>query len=121
MLDTLLKEHVANLAKANKAVEDSAQSCMQETENVDKLISDTKTFITEINTVAAKNASNANDAIVNLNDSLRKERESIEKLWADISTENSTFQTSISSSLSKFQEDLAVESKVMDKLALRTT
>lgn len=35
MLDTLVKEHVANLAKANKAVKDSAQSCLQATEKVD--------------------------------------------------------------------------------------
>lgn len=61
-----------------------------------------------------------NDAIFNLNASLRKERESLEKLRANISADNSALQTSISSSVSKFQEDLAVESKLMVELTLRT-
>ena len=55
--------------------------------------------------------------IVNLNASLHKERESTEKLRAD----NSAFQTSVSSRFSQFQADLAVKSKVMDEIALRTT
>ncbi|CAI9298379.1 unnamed protein product [Lactuca saligna] len=121
MLATLVKEHDANLVKAKKVVEDSAHSCLQATEKVDKLISDTKAFIIDINTAVAKNAPNVNDAIVNLNASLRKECESIEKLQADISADNSAFQTCISSSLSKFQEDLDVESKFMVELALRAT
>lgn len=74
-----------------------------------------------INTTVENNATNVNDAIVNLNASLRKERESIAQLRADISAENSAFQKSISSSLSKFQDDLAVERKIMDELALHTT
>ncbi|CAI9281518.1 unnamed protein product [Lactuca saligna] len=44
-----------------------------------------------------------------------------EKLHADISTSNSKFQTSISSTLCKFQEDLAVERKIMNELARQTT
>ncbi|CAI9268787.1 unnamed protein product [Lactuca saligna] len=47
MINTLVKEHASNLDKANKAVEDSSQSCLQVTEKVDKLISNTKAFITE--------------------------------------------------------------------------
>ncbi|KAL7616230.1 hypothetical protein Lser_V15G04372 [Lactuca serriola] len=121
VLDTFVKEHVATLDKANKAVESSTQSCLQATEKVDKLIFDIKTFITEINPAAENNATNENDAIVNLNTSLQKERESIVKLRADIYTNNSAFQESISSRISKFQEDMAVESKIMDQLAIRTT
>lgn len=52
---------------------------------------------------------------------LRKEQGSLEKLHADISASNSAFQNSISSALYKFQEDLAVEIKIMDELAHRTT
>ena len=38
MLDTLVKEHAANIEKTHKAVENSTQSCLQATEKVDKLI-----------------------------------------------------------------------------------
>ncbi|CAI9299887.1 unnamed protein product [Lactuca saligna] len=94
MLDTLVKEHAANLDKANKAVENSTRSCLQATEKIDKLIFETKRFMIEINTVAESNTSKVNDAIDNLNASLRKER---------------------------FQEDLAIENKIIYELALRTT
>ncbi|CAI9300134.1 unnamed protein product [Lactuca saligna] len=77
MLDTLVKEHAANLDKANKAVENSTQYCLQVTEKVDKLVSETKAFLTKINTVVVKKATNMHNAIANLNASLRKERESI--------------------------------------------
>ncbi|XP_023748924.1 pectinesterase inhibitor 10-like [Lactuca sativa] len=95
MLDTLVKEHACNLDNANKAVENSTQSCLRVAEKVDKLVSETKTFLTEINTVAVNNAATMNDAIVNLNASLRKERESIAQLRADNSAEISAFQKSI--------------------------
>ena len=70
MLDNLVTEHAANLAKVHKAIEDSTSSCLQTTEKVDKLISETNMFISEIHTVAAKNVAQANYAIVNLNASL---------------------------------------------------
>ncbi|CAI9284525.1 unnamed protein product [Lactuca saligna] len=118
MLATLMKEHVANLAKANKAVEDSTTSCLQATEKVDKLISETNTFMTEIHTTTESNASKENEAITKLRTSLRTKRENLEKLRIDITTNNTAFQTSMSSCLSKFQDDLVVEIKIMDKLAL---
>ncbi|CAI9262244.1 unnamed protein product [Lactuca saligna] len=61
-----------------------------------------------------------NDAITKLSTLLRIERENLEKLHTDINADNTSFPTSISSRLTKFQEDLAVESKIMDELALRT-
>lgn len=38
MLETLVKEHAANLAQANKVVVYSTNSCNEATEKVDKLI-----------------------------------------------------------------------------------
>ena len=121
MLDTLVKEHAANLAKENQTVADSTISCQQVTIKVDKLISETKTFMTELHTIAGLNISKDNDAISKLSTSLRIEREKQEQLCIGISNDNTALHTSVSSRLTKFQDDLAVESKIMDELALRTT
>ena len=86
-----MKEHSNNIDWINKVVEDSTSSCLQTTEKVDKLIFEMKTFISEIQTATANNATQVNDIIFNLNASIRKERESLEKLQADISANNSEF------------------------------
>ncbi|CAI9287997.1 unnamed protein product [Lactuca saligna] len=90
MLDTLVKEHAANLEKPNKAVENSTQSFKESTEKVDKLIIDAPAFMTDLRSAADSNVSNEN-------------------------------KTSISYQITKLQEDLVVESKIMDELALKTT
>ncbi|CAI9261330.1 unnamed protein product [Lactuca saligna] len=69
----MVKEHAANLQQANKAVESSTLSNQQATEKSDKLISDTKTFISELNTAAEANVVRENEAISKLNNSLRTE------------------------------------------------
>ena len=55
MLDTMVKEHAANLAQENKVVEKSTLSNQQATEKVDKLISETKVFMTDLNTAVEAN------------------------------------------------------------------
>ncbi|CAI9265644.1 unnamed protein product [Lactuca saligna] len=47
-LETLTKEHIANLDKTNKAVDDSASVCKETTEKVDKLIFDVRSFMSTL-------------------------------------------------------------------------
>lgn len=72
----------------------------------------------DLSTAAEANVVKVNEAILKLSTSLKSEREKLEKLCFGISDENTTFHSSISTWLNKFQDDLAVESKSMDKLAL---
>lgn len=96
MLDTLVKEHAMNFILENKAVESSILSIQQAIEKGDKLISDTKIFILEVNTAAKANVVKENEAISKLSTSLRIEREKLEQLRSGISTDNTTFHSSIS-------------------------
>lgn len=77
--------------------------------------------MSDLNTAAEANVVKATEAISKLSTSLQSEREKKEKLCSGISDDNTTFHSSISTSLTKFQDDLAVKSKIMDELALRTT
>lgn len=62
LFNSLVKEHAANLDKAHKVVDDSNLLNQQTTEKVDKLISQTEVFITDLNT-AEGNTFKANEAI----------------------------------------------------------
>ena len=76
--------------------------------------------MSDLNTFAEANVIKATEAVSKLSTSLKSERKKLEKLHSGISDDNTTFQSSISTRLTKFQDDLAVESKIMDEIALRT-
>ena len=77
--------------------------------------------MSDLNTFAEANVIKATEAVSKLSTSLKSERKKLEKLHSGISDDNTTFQSSISTRLTKFQDDLAIESKIMDELALCTT
>lgn len=80
-----------------------------------------KNLMSKFNIAAAANVVKVNDAISKLSTSLRTERDKLEQLRSGISDDKTTFHSSISSRLTKFQDDMVVERKIMDELALCTT
>lgn len=80
-----------------------------------------KVFMTDLNTAAESNIVKANESISNLNTSLWFECKKLEKCRSNIADDDTSFHSSISKRLLKFQDDLTVERKIMDKLTLRTT
>lgn len=78
MLETLSKEHAANFAKENKVAEDSAPSCKDATRKVDKQITTTQAFMTELRSAVRTDVSNANKVIENVTTTIRTEKEALQ-------------------------------------------
>lgn len=119
--DAFLKEHAAILEKENKAVEDSTNSCQQATEKVKELITDSHLFLESLQATAGANASTMNATIVSLTASLQTEKDHFENIRKGIQADNAELQSSINSRLDKHQAELAMENKIMDELAVKTT
>ncbi|CAI9270985.1 unnamed protein product [Lactuca saligna] len=88
-----MKEHSTNIDKMNKAVDDSASICNNTAEKVDKLITNSMSFMEKIQSSFESNTAKANKVISSLGSTLKTE---------------------------KLQDDLAMESKIMDALAVQT-
>ncbi|CAI9298424.1 unnamed protein product [Lactuca saligna] len=99
---------------------DLTAMCKQVTEKVKKLFSGAQTFISTIQTSAESNTSKANEVVMGLNNTLQNEKEALVQFHTGLQTDNTDFQTSISTKIVKLQEDLAVESNIMDELAAIT-
>lgn len=119
ILETLTKEHSSNLEKMNNAVNASTSICKETNEKADKLISDATMFMNNFQSSCETNKTRANEAIANLGSSL-KERTKLQEVGTGIITDHEEFKSSISSQISKLQDDLAMESKIMDSPAIKT-
>ncbi|CAI9278655.1 unnamed protein product [Lactuca saligna] len=118
-LETLTKEHAANLTLTNKAVADSEKTCKDTTGKVDKLLSDIKNFMVDFCTSSECNTASTNTTINNYVSTIQSKKVALTKIHSEIQTNNSEFQTSISSKIEKLQYDLALENKIMDELAVK--
>lgn len=67
------------------------------------------------------NTAKANAVIISLGNTLRTEKDALENVHTSNQSDNSELNTSISSKIEKLQDDLAIESKIMDALASKTT
>ncbi|CAI9263757.1 unnamed protein product [Lactuca saligna] len=112
-------EHAANTSIMTMEVFDSAKVCKSTTENVDKLIADTIEFMEDYKTTYNSNTVTANKAIHNIGAMFKAERMNFVDLWKEFQSDNQAFQSSINAEISKLQEELAMERKIMDALTIK--
>lgn len=120
-MESMTKDHQANLDKANKAISDSIALCTKVTAKVEKLLTDALDFMTNLKTSAESNTLKVNEAIVGLNTTLQKEKEALIEVRTSLQKYNIEFQASISSKMTKLADDLAAENNITDQLAVHTT
>ncbi|CAI9269824.1 unnamed protein product [Lactuca saligna] len=109
-----------NLDKTNQVVEASSYVCMDTTKKVDKLITDARSFMSTFQNSFEMNNAKVNVVITSLGSTLHIEKDHLEPVRTGIKIDNSKFHSSISSKIDKLHEDLAMENKIMDKLAVKT-
>lgn len=85
------------------------------------MIEDAKVFLDSLKGVAESNATKFNSAIDSLSNSLQGEQQKFEMVRDSLQVDQTTLLTSTSTRLDKLQNDLAMENKFMDQLALKTT
>ncbi|CAI9293042.1 unnamed protein product [Lactuca saligna] len=120
LLQTLTKEHSANLEKTNKAVDTSTSVCNTTTEKVNKLITDALLFIEKFQTSFEFNTTKANEVIYGLGSTLKTEKVKLEEVHTGIQKDNVELNSSFSSKITQLQDDLASEIKIMVALAVKT-
>ena len=62
----------------------------------------------------------ANEVISSLGSTLKIEKAKLEEVRIGLQSDHAEFNSSISSKITKLQDDLAMESKIMDALAAKT-
>ncbi|CAI9298615.1 unnamed protein product [Lactuca saligna] len=102
------------LEKINKVVGSSATVCNNTSKKVDKLISDATNFMNKFQNSFESNTVKANEAISNLDSSFKVEREKFQEVRTGIKTNHDVFKSSISSQISKLQDELAMEKPIID-------
>lgn len=75
----------------------------------------------ELQTAAENNTLNATKVVAKFTTTLTSKKAALEKVRSEIQTGHSSFQSSISTRIEKLQVGLAIENKIMDELALKTT
>lgn len=86
-----MKEHSSNAEKMNKAVDDSAKACKTTTEKVDKIISDTTTFLENFQITFNLNTTAANESIKSLGSLFKSEMAKLQEICTDLKTDHATF------------------------------
>nr|KAJ0209922.1 hypothetical protein LSAT_V11C400209070 [Lactuca sativa] len=119
ILERVTKEHNGNSSSFSKAVSDSTVVCKEMTEKFDKLITDTSLFMDEYQVTYNNNTSTTIKAIQNVGAMFNAEKASFAELRTKFKSDHKAFQASIDAKLLKLQADLAIESKIMDALALK--
>ncbi|CAI9302755.1 unnamed protein product [Lactuca saligna] len=120
LLETLTKEHSANLEKTNKAVDASTTVCNNSTKKVDKIIIDARVFMEKFQSSFELNTAKADEVISSLGCTLKTEKAKLQKVCTGLQTNHAQFNSSISLQISKLQDDLEMERKIMDSLAIKT-
>ena len=121
LMTTFVKEHEASIAKATSAIDASTKSCKDATEKVKKLILDANVFLESLQGAAELNANKVNSTVEKLAMSLETEKKHFATMCQTIQGYNVALRTSVNERLQKLQEDLAMESRIMDELALKKT
>ncbi|KAL7582768.1 hypothetical protein Lser_V15G45356 [Lactuca serriola] len=110
-----------SIDKSTKAVDDSTSLYKKATTDVEDLIQDSKIFLDSFKGHADTNAAKVNDMIDSLSQSLYAEEEKFDTVRSEIQTKNHSLNMSVNSRLEKLHADLAMENKIMDDLARKTT
>ncbi|CAI9269763.1 unnamed protein product [Lactuca saligna] len=104
-LETLTKEHSANLEKTNKVVDASASVCNTTTEKVDKLIIDARSFMEKFQRSFESNTANSIEVIFGLGSTLKTKKAKLEEVRTSIQKDNVKLNSSISSKIMNLQDD----------------
>ncbi|CAI9282553.1 unnamed protein product [Lactuca saligna] len=118
--ETLTKEHSAKLEKTNKVVDASASVCNDTTEKVDKLITNPRLFMEKFQSSFECNTIKANEVISSLGSTLKTEKAKLEQVRCGPQTDNVELNSFILSKITKLQDELAAENKIMDALVVNT-
>ncbi|CAH1453021.1 unnamed protein product [Lactuca virosa] len=89
------------------------------TEKVDKLIADTIEFMEDDKNTYNVNTATTNKAIQNIGAIFQAEKANFAYLRELFQSDHEAFQSSIAAKITKLQEDLATENKIMDALAIK--
>nr|KAJ0227884.1 hypothetical protein LSAT_V11C100043130 [Lactuca sativa] len=116
-----LKQHDESIQKAAKAVDASILSCKKASEGVATFISDAKLLLESLKEAPESNTNKFNIAIESLSTSLQAEEDKFDSVRTSLQADQATLLSSITSPLDKLQVDLAMENKIMDELARKTT
>lgn len=119
ILKRVTKEHSANVSTLSKAVSDSTDANKATIEKVDKLIADTMGFMEDYKTTYNDNTMTANKANQNVGALFQTEKANFVELRKTLQSDHTAFQSSIVAKITKLQEDLATENKIMDALAIK--
>ena len=120
LIETLAKEHAKSIDASTKAVENSEKTVHETTEKVEKLFADVTQFMKGFRSSYNKYTIVANKVITSLGSTLQMEKEALSKVHSKLRVDNAEMSASIVSTIEKLQEDLAIENKTMDKLAMKT-
>ena len=104
----------------NATVSASVEVCKSTTEKVDKLIFETTNFMETYQTTYNNNTSSVNEALQNLGAMFKNEMLNLEKIRTGLQQDHASFQTSLTSKITKIQDDLAMENKIMDTLGKKS-
>ncbi|XP_023730368.1 uncharacterized protein At4g04980-like [Lactuca sativa] len=121
LIETSIKQHDESIQKATEAVDASARSCQKATKEVASLISDAKIFLEYLQGAVETNTNKVNNAIESLSKCLQAEKENFDSVRSSLQANQTTLLSSINNLLDKLQADLAMENKIMDELARKTT
>ncbi|CAI9298790.1 unnamed protein product [Lactuca saligna] len=120
LLETLTKEHSANLEKMNKPVEASATVCNNTTEKVDKLITNPRVFMEKFQRSFESNTMKVNEVISSLGSTLKTEKAKLQEVRTGLKTGHDQFNSSISAQISKLQYGLDMKRKIAVVLTIKT-
>nr|KAJ0212498.1 hypothetical protein LSAT_V11C400221470 [Lactuca sativa] len=115
ILERVMKEHTANVSTLSKVVSDSTDVCKTTTKKVGKLIVETIEFMGDYKNTYNANTVTANKAIQNAGTI----KANFVELRKAFQSDHDAFYSSITAKITKLQEDLATENKIMDALALK--
>ncbi|KAL7595963.1 hypothetical protein Lser_V15G29771 [Lactuca serriola] len=118
LIETSIQKHDESIQTATKTVDASTLSCKNASAEVGNIIEDANIFLDSLKGVTESNANKVNSAIDSLSKSLQGEQQKFEVVRASLKTNEIVLLSSISSRLNKLQNNLAMENKVMDELAL---
>ncbi|XP_023768812.1 uncharacterized protein LOC111917354 [Lactuca sativa] len=120
-LDTSLQRYTESIDKSTKAVNASTSSCKKATIEVADLIRDSKIFLESFKGHADSNAAKVNTTVDSLSNSLQEEKAKFDTGRSEIKDDHSSHITSVNAQLDKLHADLAMENKIMDELARKST
>ncbi|XP_052620855.1 uncharacterized protein LOC128126781 [Lactuca sativa] len=104
----------------NKVVDALGSVCKETTEKVNKLITNSRSFMSTFQSSFESNTVKATEVISSLRSTLRIEKAKLEEVHIGLQVDTSELNTSISSKIQKLQDDLATEINIMDALVVKT-